>query len=88
MIRYSKLSYVALNVSDIERSKAFYTEILGLQLSEIGAQGEVYLRCSADHHNVVLTQGEPVGIRRHQRCARRGGSALRALNALPRTGVP
>jgi 2,3-dihydroxy-p-cumate/2,3-dihydroxybenzoate 3,4-dioxygenase len=64
MIRYSKLSYVALNVSDIERSKAFYTEILGLQLSEIGAQGEVYLRCSADHHNVVLTQGEPVGIRR------------------------
>ena len=37
--RYRKLGYVALNVTDIERSTAFYTDIVGLDLSERVAGG-------------------------------------------------
>ena len=30
-IRYDRLGYVALNVSDLERSRRFYRDVLGLQ---------------------------------------------------------
>ena len=29
-IRYRRLGYLALNVSDLDKSRAFYTDILGL----------------------------------------------------------
>jgi 2,3-dihydroxy-p-cumate/2,3-dihydroxybenzoate 3,4-dioxygenase len=54
MPRYSKLGYVALNVSDLARARHFYETLWGLGVTETGAGGEVYLRCSDDHHNVVL----------------------------------
>jgi 2,3-dihydroxy-p-cumate/2,3-dihydroxybenzoate 3,4-dioxygenase len=61
--RYSRLGYVALNVSDIERSKRFYEGLWGLQPNGDGADGACFLRCSDDHHNVVLYQGKP-GLKR------------------------
>jgi 2,3-dihydroxy-p-cumate/2,3-dihydroxybenzoate 3,4-dioxygenase len=64
VIRYAKLGYVALNVSDIEASKKFYTEIVGLQLSGVGPNGELHLRCSSAYHDIILYQGDPVGLRR------------------------
>ncbi len=64
MHRYVKLGYVALNVSDPERSKHFYQSLWGLDLSETGAAGEQYLRCSDDHHNVVLYRGSKPGLKR------------------------
>ncbi len=63
MPRYHKLGYVALGVSDIARSSAFYRDMVGLDLTGTGPQGEVFLRCSLDHHNVVLYPGA-VGLRR------------------------
>ena len=62
--RYRKLGYVALNVSDIERSTRFYTEQVGLDLSEAVPGGPTFLRCSADHHNVVLYPAGAPGLRR------------------------
>ena len=60
--RYSKLGYVALNVSDLDRSATFYEELWGLQPN--GGDGDVrYFRCSSDHHDLVLYQGEP-GLKR------------------------
>jgi len=32
MIRYKKLGYVELNVSDLEKSRKFYEDIVGLEL--------------------------------------------------------
>jgi 2,3-dihydroxy-p-cumate/2,3-dihydroxybenzoate 3,4-dioxygenase len=61
--RYSKLGYIALNVSNIERSIQFYEGIFGLQANGEGADGARFLRCSKDHHNVVLFQGAP-GLKR------------------------
>lgn len=62
--RYAKLGYVALNVTDIERSRHFYENMWGLTVSGTGPDGEVFLRCSADHHNLVLYPAAQVGLRR------------------------
>jgi 2,3-dihydroxy-p-cumate/2,3-dihydroxybenzoate 3,4-dioxygenase len=63
MARYSRLGYVGLNVSDVARSVAFYQDMVGLQLVGMGEAGEAYLRCSGDHHNIVLYRGA-VGLKR------------------------
>lgn len=63
MIRYSRLGYVALNVSDLERSSAFYGATLGLQEIETGASNARFFRCSDQQHDIVLFQGTP-GIKR------------------------
>jgi 2,3-dihydroxy-p-cumate/2,3-dihydroxybenzoate 3,4-dioxygenase len=63
LFRYKKLGYVAMTVTDLERSSAFYRDIVGL--SEVGAHGATaYFRCSQDHHNITLTQGTEPGLRR------------------------
>ena len=61
--RYLKLGYVALNVSEMERSMAFYEGLWGLRANGQGPDGAHFLRCSEDHHNVVLYQGKP-GLKR------------------------
>lgn len=61
--RYRRLGYVALNVSDVERSVEFYRDFVGLMPAGESANGERLMRCSARHHDVVLRQGN-VGLRR------------------------
>lgn len=61
--RYRKLGYAALTVTDLTRSLPFYRDLLGLDLVE-QAGDAAYLRCSRDHHNIVLTQGPKAGLRR------------------------
>lgn len=61
--RYKKLGYVALNVSNIGRSVDFYERLWGLQSNGQHEHGPHFLRCSEDHHNVVLYQGVP-GLKR------------------------
>ncbi len=64
MIRYKKLGYIALNVSDLQRSRAWYESMVGLQFNRVGADGEVYLRADADHHSLVLFQSDKPGLKR------------------------
>jgi catechol-2,3-dioxygenase len=40
MIRYKKLGYVALNVTDIGRSSKFYEQIVGLEQTETNDKQE------------------------------------------------
>ena len=61
-IRYSRLGYVALNVSDLERSSAFYRDIVGLEQAP-SPPGCALFRCSERHHDVAFYQGDP-GIKR------------------------
>jgi len=63
-LRFAKLGYIALNVTDIARSHRFYETVMGLQVTDVGTQGEVYLRCSADHHNIVLYPAQNKGLKR------------------------
>ena len=52
----SGLGYIGLGVSDIERWRAFATTgVLGMQESERGADGTVYLRMDEHHHRLALT---------------------------------
>ena len=61
--QYSGLGYVALNVSDLERSMRFYEELWGLRANGQDGAGNHFLRCSREHHDIVLYQGEP-GLKR------------------------
>lgn len=63
-IRYKRLAYVALSVTNLERSTAFLKNIVGLQDGGPPSGDEIFLRCSGDHHNVVLRHGAEPGIHR------------------------
>ncbi len=60
----SKISHVVLKVTDLERSVKFYTEVLGMRVSdsypETMMPGRmVFLRCAnGDHHGVALIGGK------------------------------
>ena len=44
------------------RSRAFYEHVVGLQYVETGAEGDVFLRCSDHHHNIVLRSAPRAGL--------------------------
>ena len=57
-----KIGHVVLNVSDLEASVRFYTEVLGMKVSDrypdsMMPGGMVFLRVSTDHHGVALVGG-------------------------------
>lgn len=62
-IRSHKVSHVVLNVSDVERSIKFYTEILGFKLSDRNARGMAFLRNHTDHHTIAFAPGPPDATR-------------------------
>src|SRR5476651_1574741 len=54
-----KIGHAVIFVSDLERSKRFYTDVLGFKISDIypGSMmpgGLVFLRCNSDHHCLAL----------------------------------
>lgn len=61
--RYRRLGYVALNVGDLERSTAFYRDLVGLAVSQATPEF-VALRCSRDHHNLLLYPAKKPGLKR------------------------
>jgi 2,3-dihydroxy-p-cumate/2,3-dihydroxybenzoate 3,4-dioxygenase len=61
--RFRRIGYVALNVTDPDRSARFYTETVGLdRVTE--DSGVVFLRCSDQHHDLLLCPGRDPGLRR------------------------
>jgi len=61
-----KIGHAVIFVSDLERSKQFYTDVLGFRISDIydGSMmpgGMVFLRCNGDHHCLALVGDESVG---------------------------
>ena len=60
--RLRKIGHVVLNVSDLDAAVRFYTEVLGLEISDrypdtMVPGGMVFLRCNTDHHGVALVGG-------------------------------
>ena len=48
------MGHIGIFVKDVEKSKKFYTEILGFKVSDVNEQGIVFLRRGTDHHDTVL----------------------------------
>jgi catechol 2,3-dioxygenase len=58
----TRLSHVVVKVSDLERSVKFYTQVLGMRVSDAYPETMmpgrmVFLRCNADHHCLALVGG-------------------------------
>ena len=65
MIRYRKLGYVAMNVTDLDRSAKFYRDTVGLQpVAAAAGEPARFFRCDWDHHNVMLFEGPRAGLKR------------------------
>ena len=53
-VKIRKLGHVVIQVSDLERSMKFYTEILNFRVSDRSPEGAVFLTSVGDHHTVGL----------------------------------
>jgi 2,3-dihydroxy-p-cumate/2,3-dihydroxybenzoate 3,4-dioxygenase len=76
---YEKLGYVALNVSDVTKSRDFYEKQVGLQRSGELEDGTAFLRCSEDHHTIALYRGDRPGLKR-------AGFEMKSEHALDQLG--
>ncbi|GAA2357157.1 VOC family protein [Streptomyces violaceusniger] len=63
-VRPRKLGHVVLGSTDQESSQRFFTEGIGLKISDTVPGVAAFLRCSTDHHN-VLVQSAPVAFLHH-----------------------
>jgi catechol 2,3-dioxygenase-like lactoylglutathione lyase family enzyme len=55
-IQVKKIGHVVFNVSDIERTTKFWTDIMGFHVSDRNERGMVFLRNASDHHTIGLAQ--------------------------------
>ncbi|HEV8021092.1 MAG TPA: VOC family protein [Candidatus Lustribacter sp.] len=53
-IQVRKLGHLVYEVSDVERSTKFWTEIMGFTVSDLNEFGMVFLRSAGDHHSIAL----------------------------------
>jgi catechol 2,3-dioxygenase-like lactoylglutathione lyase family enzyme len=63
-VRPRKLGHVVLGSTDREASQKFFTDGIGLKVSDEVPGIAAFLRCSTDHHNVLVQQA-PVAFLHH-----------------------
>jgi catechol 2,3-dioxygenase-like lactoylglutathione lyase family enzyme len=62
--RPRRLGHVVIGTTELERSKRFFMEGIGFNLSDCVGQSAFFLRCSEDHHNMLL-QAAPIQFLHH-----------------------
>ncbi len=60
-IKCNKLGHFVYEVTDVERTVKFWTEVMGFKESDRNEHGMVFLRCASDHHGIGLKpiKGKP-----------------------------
>jgi catechol 2,3-dioxygenase-like lactoylglutathione lyase family enzyme len=58
-IKVNKLGHFVYEVTDIERTAKFWTEVMGFHETERNGRGMVFFRCGADHHAIGLRPMHP-----------------------------
>ncbi|MDG1738760.1 MAG: VOC family protein [Paracoccaceae bacterium] len=53
-----KVSHVVLNSPDMDRTQAWYEDVLGFRTSDYSADQMVFLRCGSDHHAIALVRAQ------------------------------
>ncbi len=53
-----KISHVVMNSTDLDGALKFYTETLGLRVSDWSENQMVFLRCSSDHHSIAFNRAD------------------------------
>lgn len=56
-IKVKKLGHQTFQVSDVERSVRFWTQVMGFEEVERNEGGIVFLRFGPDHHSIAIAQG-------------------------------
>ena len=57
-IKVNKLGHFIYEVSDVERTVRFWTEVMGFEETDRNEGGMVFFRCGADHHAIGLKPGK------------------------------
>lgn len=63
-VRPRRLGHLVLGTTDFDTSRRFFTDGLGFKVSDLVRDVGVFLRCSTDHHN-ILVQRAPVPFLHH-----------------------
>ena len=63
-VRPRRLGHFVLGSTDFETTRRFFTDGLGFKVSDLVRDKGVFLRCSVDHHN-ILVQSAPVPFLHH-----------------------
>lgn len=53
-IKVSKLGHMVYEVTDVERTAKFWTEVMGFEETDRNGIGMVFFRCGSDHHAIGL----------------------------------
>jgi catechol 2,3-dioxygenase-like lactoylglutathione lyase family enzyme len=82
-----KLGHVVIGTPDPEASQRFFVDGIGFKISDLVQGAAAFLRCSADHHNLLL-QPSPVAFLHHTAWEvddvdEVGRSAMRMLEGQP-----
>jgi len=57
-IKVKKIGHLVYEVSDVERTVKFWTELLGFSVSDRNEFGMVFLRTNCDHHTIAIAPGK------------------------------
>ncbi len=63
-IKVSKLGHLVYEVTDVERTVKFWTEVMGFIETDRNEHGMVFFRCGPDHHAIGLKPAKPTATRR------------------------
>lgn len=82
-----KLAHVVLNTSDIDRTADFYTQVLGMRISDWSEHQMTFLRCNSDHHVIALNQADFPSINHVAYEMESLDHFMRGLGSLKRSGI-
>jgi catechol 2,3-dioxygenase-like lactoylglutathione lyase family enzyme len=57
-IKVRKIGHLVYEVSDVERTVKFWTEVMGFKVSDKNEFGMVFLRTGSDHHTIAVAPGK------------------------------
>jgi catechol 2,3-dioxygenase-like lactoylglutathione lyase family enzyme len=63
-VRPRKLGHVVITSTDLAASQQFFTDGIGFKITDEVVGSGVFLRCSTDHHNLLIQNG-PVAFMHH-----------------------